>query len=137
MEWLHITTHAKRQVIDLTDLLRPLVPGAGSGLLTVHVQHTTAAVTTADLDPGTDQDFLDFLKGLTPELPWRHPHDPAHAPDHLLASLIGSSVSLPYAGHGLVLGMWQRVVLVELDGPRERRVAALWTPLAGSEGGEP
>jgi hypothetical protein len=33
--------------------------------------------------------------------------------------------------------MWQRVVLVELDGPRERRVAALWTPLTGSEGGEP
>jgi secondary thiamine-phosphate synthase enzyme len=135
MERLHVTTHAKRQVIDLTDLLRPLVPGAGSGLLTVQVQHTTAALTTADLDPGTDEDLLDFLDSLVPERDWRHSHDPAHAPDHLLASLIGSSVSVPYAGHGLQLGMWQRVVLVELDGPRERQVVALFTPAVESAGG--
>ena len=133
MEWLLITTQTQRQVIDLTDLLQPLVPSAGTGLMTLHIQHTTAAVTTADLDPGTDLDLLDFLEGVVPDRHWRHPHDPAHAPDHLLASVIGSSVSLPYARGKVLLGGWQRLVLVELSGPRERRVAVVAT--AGLESG--
>jgi len=88
----------------------------------VFVQHTTAAITTADLDPGTDKDFLDFLAAITPDKHWRHPHDPAHAPDHLLASIIGPSISVPYKDGRLLLGTWQRIILVELDGPRDRMV---------------
>jgi secondary thiamine-phosphate synthase enzyme len=137
MEWLHITTHGKRQVIDLTDLLRPLLPASGEGLVTLQVQHTTAALTTADLDPGTDLDMLDFLESLVPKRQWRHPHDPAHAPDHLLASLIGPSVSLPYGHQAPLLGSWQRVVLVELAGPRERQVAVVCTPGVESRVGQP
>jgi len=135
MEWLHITTRAKRQVVDLTDQLRPLVPAAGNGVLAVHVQHTTAALTTADLDPGTDQDLLDFLDALVPKRSWRHPHDPSHAPDHLLTSLVGTSLTLPYEGGKLLLGTWQRAVLVEFDGPRERRLVALCLPTGDAPSG--
>jgi thiamine phosphate synthase YjbQ (UPF0047 family) len=53
---------------------------------------------------------------------YRHPHDPAHAPDHILATLIGPSITVPYANRALLLGTWQRIVLVELDGPRQRTV---------------
>lgn len=135
MEWLQVTTVAKRRVVDLTDLLKPLVPGDGSGVMTLHIQHTTAALTAADLDPGTDLDLLDFLDSLVPDLPWRHPHDAAHSPDHLLASLIGPDLSLPYADGELLLGAWQRAVLVELDGPRERRVAVVCLPAVAPVGG--
>jgi len=37
--------------------------------------------------------------------------------------LIGTSVTLPFEKKKLVLGTWQRVVLIELDGPRERELA--------------
>ncbi|MGH7245649.1 MAG: YjbQ family protein, partial [Candidatus Levyibacteriota bacterium] len=82
----------------------------------------TVALTTADLDPGTDLDMLDAFEEMIPKLNYRHPHDPSHVPDHILASVIGPSVSIPVENGELVLGTWQRIVLVELDGPRERNV---------------
>lgn len=117
---LQVRTQFARQVIDLTDQVNTLIPERFTGVAVVTVLHTTAAVTTADLDPGTDQDFLDFLDLITPSRPWRHPHDPEHAPDHILASIIGPSVTLPVEAGRLVLGQWQRIVLVELAGPRPR-----------------
>lgn len=117
---LQIPTHHKRQVIDITKQVAAQAPADGAML--VFVQHTTAAITTADLDPGTDLDLLDALADLLPKKQWRHPHDPAHAPDHLLASIIGPSVTVPVHNNQLVLGTWQRIILIEFDGPRERKV---------------
>jgi secondary thiamine-phosphate synthase enzyme len=122
MDNLRIHTNRKRAVIDITDEVEKFTPREGSGIVQVFVAHTTAAITTADLDPGTDADLLDFLDSLVPERRWRHPHDPSHAPDHLLASLIGPEVSAPYQNGQLQLGTWQRIILVELDGPRERNI---------------
>jgi secondary thiamine-phosphate synthase enzyme len=119
---LAISTGFKRQIIDITDAVADYVQ-EGSGVLTVFVRHTTAAVTTADLDPGTDQDLLDALDQLLPDLHWRHPHNPAHAPDHLLSSIIGPSVIIPFKEGKLLLGTWQRVILIEFDGPRRRNIA--------------
>ena len=50
-------------------------------------------------------------------------HDPEHVPDHILSTLIGTSVTLLAENGALVLGTWQRVILVELDGPRQREIA--------------
>jgi secondary thiamine-phosphate synthase enzyme len=80
------------------------------------------ALTTADLDPGTDRDLLQALRSLLPQQSYRHPHDPSHAPDHILSSLIGPSVLVPYRQRALLLGTWQRIILVELDGPRQRTI---------------
>lgn len=118
---MSINTTAKREVIDITEQVAEATT-QNDGNVTVFVQHTTAAITTMDLDPGTDRDFLDFLAAMTPQLKWRHPHDPAHVPDHILASIIGPSVTIPVANGKLQLGTWQRIVLVEFDGPRERTV---------------
>lgn len=118
----HFSTTQKRQVIDITNSVAQVVRGNGKGVAVVFVQHTTAAITVADLDPGTDLDLLDALDRLLPQLPWRHPHNPAHTPDHLLASIIGPSVTVPFTNGHLVLGTWQRIVLIEFDGPRDRTV---------------
>lgn len=98
------------------------------GVCHLVVLHTTAAMTTADLDPGTDLDMLDAFELLVPKLNFRHPHNPAHAPDHILSALIGTSVTLMVENGALVLGTWQRVVLVELDGPRTREVVIGFVP---------
>lgn len=117
---LSIKTHKKREVLDITDLIEEQLGKSSSGAL---VLHTTAALTTADLDPGTDLDMLDAFEAMVPKLRYRHPHNPAHVPDHILSALIGTSITLPFEKKKLALGTWQRVVLVELDGPRERELA--------------
>jgi secondary thiamine-phosphate synthase enzyme len=123
MRTLSVKTARKRSIVDITDRLNDALKAAFSeadGVCHLSVLHTTAALTTADLDPGTDLDMLDAFEAMVPKLRYRHPHDPAHVPDHILSALIGTSVSLPVHRGALVLGTWQRVVLVELDGPRQR-----------------
>ena len=66
--------------------------------------------------------MLDAFEAMMPKLKYRHPHNPEHVPDHILSSLMGTSVSVPVEEGRLVLGTWQRVILVELDGPRERNL---------------
>ena len=122
MTTIHMQTTQKRQVLDITREVSERLPTQGGGVAHIFVAHTTAALTTADLDPGTDLDLLDALSELVPDLDWRHPHDPEHTPDHLLSSIIGPSVSVPYRDGKLQLGTWQRIVLIEFDGPRERNV---------------
>jgi secondary thiamine-phosphate synthase enzyme len=116
-------TRKKREVVDITDLVEgSLVSSKNAGVCNLLILHTTAALTTADLDPGTDLDMLDAFEAMVPRLRYRHPHNPAHVPDHILSALIGTSLALPYENGKLLLGVWQRVVLIELDGPRERQV---------------
>lgn len=124
---LEFKTSKKRQVIDITDEVERQLPPGQSGLVNVFIKHTTAAITTADLDPGTDLDFLDFLESLIPNINWRHPHNSQHAPDHLLSSLIGPGITVPVLNGGLELGSWQRIIVVELDGPHPRQVEVIFT----------
>jgi secondary thiamine-phosphate synthase enzyme len=118
---IKIATSQKKQVIDITPQVERQID-AESSLVNVFVKHTTAAITTADLDPGTDEDLLDFLNSLVPSIQWRHPHNPTHAPDHLISSLIGPEVTLPVQNSKARLGTWQRIILIELDGPRKREI---------------
>ena len=125
MQRLAVNSRKKREVLDITDLVEEQLAknGHASGICHLLVLHTTAALTTADLDPGTDLDMLDAFEAMMPKLRYRHPHNPAHVPDHILSALIGTSLSLPFEDQKLLLGTWQRVVLIELDGPRERELA--------------
>jgi secondary thiamine-phosphate synthase enzyme len=123
MKRLAIQTNKKREILDITDRVNASLGGfSREGICFLNVLHTTAALTTADLDPGTDLDMLDAFEAMVPHLNYRHPHNPAHTPDHILSTLLGTALSLPVARGELVLGTWQRVILVELDGPRRREV---------------
>jgi len=130
---MSFVTHKKREILDITGDIqkRLLAQSAGDGICFLNVLHTTAAITTADLDPGTDLDMLDAWDAMVPHLHYRHPHNPAHMPDHILSALIGTSLTVPYSQRRLMLGTWQRIILVELDGPRTRQVATNYLPLSG------
>jgi thiamine phosphate synthase YjbQ (UPF0047 family) len=52
---------------------------------------------------------------------WRD-QEPINAHSHLLSMLLGSSESIPVVNGSLVIGQWQSVLLVDLDGPRDRTV---------------
>lgn len=119
-----VDTKDKREVVDVTDDVNEILSKSNvkDGICNLHLTHTTAALTTADLDPGTDKDILDAIEAIIPKLKYRHPHNPSHTPDHIASSLIGTSTSLPFENKKLILGTWQRVILVEFDGPRERQI---------------
>jgi secondary thiamine-phosphate synthase enzyme len=124
MNYLKIKTHRKREILDITDTVEASLAADGwrQGICYLNILHTTAAITTADLDPGTDLDMLDAFEAMMPKLKYRHPHNPAHVPDHILSTMIGTALTVPVSNSSLVLGTWQRVIVVELDGPRERDV---------------
>jgi len=124
---LTIATQDKRQIHDITEQVEQQV--SGSGVVHVFAQHTTVALTIADLDPGTNQDYLTALETMTPAASWQHPHDPDHFPDHWWSAAIGPGLSLPVQEGKLQLGSWQRLILIELDGPRQRQLVLTMLPI--------
>ena len=121
---LTIKTSEPKQILDITAEVTESLRKRSftDGICLLFLSHTTAALTTADLDPGTDLDMLAAFEKIVPKLNYRHPHNPAHVPSHILSSLIGTSLVVPIDGGKLTLGTWQRIVLVELDGPKEREI---------------
>ena len=121
---LRITTKQLKEIVDVTELLQATIRNANmkEGLCSVFVTHTTAAVTTGEIGEGTEQDFLQIVEEVIPRIQFRHAHDPSHAWSHMAASMLGPSLTIPVSGGTLVLGAWQSVMLVELDGPRDRNV---------------
>jgi secondary thiamine-phosphate synthase enzyme len=135
MHRLAIKTHKKREVIDITQKLEAVLWKQyedKTGICQLSLLHTTAALTTADLDPGTDLDMLDAFELMVPKLDYRHEHNPEHVPDHILSAMIGTTVSLMVESGLLLLGTWQRVVLIELDGPRERELVMALAETVGT-----
>lgn len=121
---LEIRTGSHRALVDITsEIDRALVDAgfAGDGTVTVWVPHTTAALTVNEnADPDVRHDLLAAWEAMLPEVDFRHAEGNSDA--HLLASLIGGSITIPVVGGRMRLGTWQGVYLVELDGPRTRRV---------------
>src|SRR3989344_1351271 len=122
MEKFTIKTTRGKQVVDITEKVNDIVKKKISGTCHLFVTHTPGALATADLDPGTDEDMLEAFDKMIPKMKFRHPHDPSHTPDHILSSMIGPSITIPVENGELVLGTWQRVVLIEFNGPREREI---------------
>jgi len=112
-------------MVDLTARVAEVVARAGvaEGLCNVYVPHATAAVVVNENDdPNVCVDVLDALERLIPPGIWRHDRVDGNAASHIQATILGPSETIPVRDGRLQLGRWQAVMLVELDGPRERRV---------------
>ena len=126
-EVFEVETRDAKQCIDLTDRVRAVVKRAGveAGLCHVMVLHSTAAVVVNEFDdPNIGKDLLSALDRAVPDhAGWLHDRidDNAHA--HIKATLLGPSELVPVKGGDLLLGTWQRILLVELDGPRSRKLS--------------
>lgn len=124
MDTVRVETKVRKQIVDITGKLHGIIRGRNftEGLCHVFLPHTTAGLTTGEVGEGTDDDFLQVAEEIIPQIRFRHAHDPSHAWSHMAASLIGASLSLPVVNGELRVGTWQSVLLVELDGPRERHI---------------
>jgi secondary thiamine-phosphate synthase enzyme len=123
-----VRTRKKIARIDVTKEVERAAKeiGAKSGALLVSVPHTTAAVTVGETwDDDVTTDVERALAAWVPDV--RFDHAEGNSPAHFLSEAIGVSCVVPVENGRPALGRWQGIVLIELDGPRERtvRVAAL------------
>ena len=122
---LRVRTTAKREMIDLTARVAEIVAHAetAEGLCSVYTAHATAAIVVNENDdPNVCVDVLDALDRLIPAGIWRHDPVDGNAASHIQATILGPGETIPFRAGKLLLGRWQAVMLVELDGPRDRRV---------------
>lgn len=136
---IRIDTEHPTQFIDLTSDLEGFVAASGvqSGLLNVQSLHTTAAIVVNEHEPLLLTDVAGLLERLAPvDAVYRHDSitlrtancvlgEPPNGHSHCRALLLGSTVALNIVDGKIRLGRWQRVFLVELDGPRLREVSLL------------
>jgi secondary thiamine-phosphate synthase enzyme len=122
---LTVRTTRKYETVDLTaDVARVVTESRlDEGLCSVYVPHATAAVViNENADPNLCLDILDALGQLVPEGRWRHDRIDDNGAAHIKAAILGPGETVPVRGGRLLLGTWQAIMLVELDGPRTRRV---------------
>jgi secondary thiamine-phosphate synthase enzyme len=125
---LQFRTTAHKQCVEITDRVRDVVreSGVDHGLCHVAVLHATAAIVVNENDdPNIGVDLLTALDRAIPDhAGWLHDRVDDNAQAHIKAAILGPSETIPIRDGDLLLGTWQGVILVELDGPRaERRVA--------------
>ena len=125
-----VSTADQKQVVDLTPRVQAMISQSGfkEGLCAVFLTHTTAALTTGEMGEGTEDDLLRVVEKIIPSIKFQHAHDPSHAWTHMASSVLGSSLTIPVSGGSLLLGTWQSILLVELDGPRKRNIHLTLVP---------
>jgi len=133
MTKLTISTPKDKCVVDMSERVQLAMQQytIGHGIVHLYLTHTTAALTTTNLDPNSELDLLDAFSQIAPKIDYRYSRENEYAGDHIMASMIGNSLLVPIQDGRLVLGTYQRIVLVEFNGPREREV--VMTFLKGDE----
>ena len=128
---LRFSTEGDGDVIDITAGVQSVLAQADihTGVVSVFVPGSTAAVTTMEHEPGGVHDLRETLDRLVPrEGPYEHNRlagdTNSHA--HIRAAIVGPSETLPVWDGRLELGTWQQVVLIDFDDrPRQRTVVVL------------
>ena len=128
-----VDTHSFKECVDISGRVREIVVASGveNGTCHVSVLHATAAIVVNENDdPNIGVDLLAALDAAVPDhAGWLHDRVDNNAQAHIKASILGPAEILPVAERDLLLGTWQGIMLIELDGPRRaRRVAVTITP---------
>ena len=125
MHVLTVRSHKREELIEFTaDVQRQLAAsGEQEGIVVLYVQHTTAGLTVNEnADPDVPRDMLHALRTLIPQHGMGFHHGEENSDAHIKASLVGPTVTVPFAEGKLLLGRWQGIFLCEFDGGRERKV---------------
>jgi secondary thiamine-phosphate synthase enzyme len=136
---IRITTDHPLQFVDLTDRVESFVADAGldAGLVNVQSLHTTTAIVVNEHEPLLLEDFGALFEATAPSgAVYRHddmdirtvnlvPEERRNGHAHCRALLLPTSACLNVIDGRLQIGTWQRILLVELDGPRTRDISIL------------
>ena len=121
---LSIKTNNKVELIDITTKIQNAVKETEleSGLLQIHIPHTTAAVTiNENADPDVKADIKKEINEIVP-FNDNYAHLEGNSAAHIKSSLFGVDQSIIVENQKLVLGTWQNIYFCEFDGPRSRNI---------------
>lgn len=124
MERFEVQSKERYELINITDRVEAIVEKSKikNGLVFVFIPHSTAGIVLTEDEPGLKKDWLDFLKKIVSGFDFLHNRIDNNADSHILSGLIGQGKTLPVENGQIVRGTWQDIFLVELDGPRSRKV---------------
>lgn len=111
-------------LIDITSEVQSQVSQTGfeEGICYLYNPHTTAGLTINEgADPDVRADIIEGLKAIVP-LVYPFKHEEGNSPSHIMASLMGASLTIMVSTKILQLGTWQAIYFCEFDGPRTRSI---------------
>src|SRR5438093_3064885 len=125
MHLLKVRSQQREELVEFTDDVQAKLKDSGEkeGVVVLYRHHTTAGLTVNEnADPDVPRDMLHAFRTLIPQhgMGFRHSEESSDA--HIKASLVGSTVTIPFKDGQLLLGRWQGIFLCEFDGGRERKV---------------
>jgi secondary thiamine-phosphate synthase enzyme len=123
---MEIVTSRQIEIVDITDGIERYVNDCGreKGICLVYSLHTTTALIINEADEALLNDILKLMERIAPQAAgYQHDRGDGNAHAHLRAALLGNSVIIPVEKGGLALGTWQRILFLEMDGPRKRRLS--------------
>jgi secondary thiamine-phosphate synthase enzyme len=128
---LSVESHEKLQLIDISTRVRDWVKETNvhKGLLNLFSLHTTAVLLLNENQDALLEDIREFLKKIVDDRGWYKHNSPEfsdcdrhNATSHLRSLLLHQSLCFQIAGGEIVLGRFQSVFFVELDGPQQRKL---------------
>jgi len=122
---IEIDSRKQTEVTDITSSVERELASSNvqSGICLIYTLHTTTGITINEAEGDLMQDIVRLLDTIVPAgAGYRHDRSDGNAHAHLRAVLIGNSAVIPIERGTLVLGTWQRILFIEQDGPRHRRV---------------
>lgn len=124
MNLVNFETADRVAVVDVTHAVQQQLADAEAGTALVFVKHTTAALLVSADEPNLRDDLVRVASGLLAEhRPFHHVQEgKPNGEAHILSALAGTHLCLPVIDGRLDLGRWQRLLLLELDGPQTRTV---------------
>jgi secondary thiamine-phosphate synthase enzyme len=126
--FIHIKTNGENDMVNITKETSKAVVESNmvNGVAVVFVTGSTAAITTIEFEPGLKKDFPNMLARIAPkEIEYQHDNtwQDGNGHSHVRASIIGPSITIPFVDGKIMLGMWQQIVILEMDiQPREREI---------------
>jgi secondary thiamine-phosphate synthase enzyme len=129
---LDYATQQKIEFVNLTETVEQLIAESGvqDGIAVIQSLHSTAALFVNEWQNALLDDFRTMLEqAVSADAPWQH-NDPrysdcdrSNAVSHLRALLLGTSAVLAVRSGRVIRGVWQSIILAEMDGPRSRSVS--------------
>ena len=135
---IQVRPERRHDFVDLTDDLRRAIKDAGvtEGCAVVFCAHTTCALLVNEWEDGALHDFRTRLDDLVPgDVYYAHDdlerrtqnlqeaHERANGRSHVSQMIVGgSSHAIPVGAGEPLFGQWQRLLLLELDEPKDRSV---------------
>lgn len=135
-ERLNFKTQTQLEITDITDSIINIVERSEiqNGIINVQSLHTTASILINEKESLLHEDLRKHLDTIAPQdAEYRHDDfsvrtenmcdgECANGHAHCKAIHLPTSVSLNIEKGNLVLGLWQRILFIELDRPRVRSI---------------